>query len=78
MTATRNAPTAKRSRWPLFSSAHAWPRAGAEASAPPALAITDRQGKSVRVRATATPALRLDASSPWRRRAPDQRVGSGR
>jgi hypothetical protein len=44
--------------------------AGAEASAPPALAITDRQGKSVRVRATATPALRLDAPSPWRRGAP--------
>ena len=35
------------------------------------LAITDRRGKSVRVRATATPALRLDASSPWRRGAPE-------
>lgn len=28
--------------------------------------------------ATATPALRLDAPSPWRRGAPDLRVGSGR
>jgi hypothetical protein len=51
--------------------------AGAEASATPALAITDRQGKSVRPR----PRLRQRSGSmrqPWRRGAPDLRVGSGR
>jgi hypothetical protein len=42
------------------------------------LSPSDREWKSVRVPATVTPALRLDAPSPWRRGAPDHRVGSGR